>query len=279
MFGADHPARRVGRWPASRAGAWGDRADAFLDQCPCRFDRIQVVRIRRQKLEGGAALLISWRTRASLCAPRLSMITMSPARSFGAKRRSTHPTNRSAFAACQSVLSVSQRSARIAPISVKLFPQFISRTVNHDLTVTQSIQRPVQGAHRIINKRECWDLSERSTGGTPRVWLEHRRSVLQAAAVWNTYPLRCRARRILDRWTRRARSTRRLYLPGSAPRSWRRACHGPPSRVARGPRAMSGRRSWPAAPRCPFCDDGGSSEGASGIQREPLGHRRVRPFA
>src|ERR1700694_2058726 len=33
------------------------RADALLDQAPRRFDRVVVVRVRRQKLHGGTALL------------------------------------------------------------------------------------------------------------------------------------------------------------------------------------------------------------------------------
>ena len=58
---------------------------------------IQIVRMRRQKREGAPRCSSSWRTRACLCAPWLSMITMSPACFFGAKRPATQPTNRSAL--------------------------------------------------------------------------------------------------------------------------------------------------------------------------------------
>ena len=69
---------------------------------------------------------------------------MSPGRSFGASRRATQVTKRVALAVCQPVCSVSHRSARIAPIIVKLFPQFIGR--GSTITVprgTHACDRPI----------------------------------------------------------------------------------------------------------------------------------------
>src|SRR5919109_3255760 len=39
------------------AGAWRDRTNALLDQCPRGFDGIEVVRVRRQEADGRAGLL------------------------------------------------------------------------------------------------------------------------------------------------------------------------------------------------------------------------------
>ena len=47
---------------------------------------------------------------------------MSPGRSLGVRPPATHATKRSALAVCQLVRIVSQRSAQIAPIIVKLSP-------------------------------------------------------------------------------------------------------------------------------------------------------------
>ena len=87
-----------------RSGEWGGRNCSVAPRCS-----------------------MSWRTRRSLCAPRLSRTTMSPGRSLGARPPATHATKRSALAVCQLVRIVSQRSARIAPIIVKLSPQCIGR--------------------------------------------------------------------------------------------------------------------------------------------------------
>jgi hypothetical protein len=83
-------------------------------------------------------------TRGSLCARRLSSTTMSPGRSLGARRHSTHRTNRSAFAVCHAVANVSHRSPRIAPIMVRLLPQFIGRgsTTTWPLR-THACERPI----------------------------------------------------------------------------------------------------------------------------------------
>ena len=62
-------------------------------------------------------------------------------------------------------------------------------------------------------RRAAPDLPARPTGGTPRAWPGPRGGpVPRAADVFlNTYPVRRSARNTLDRWTRCARGTRRLY--------------------------------------------------------------------
>ena len=128
MSWADDPPRVSGGAAQVSARAWSDGPDALLDQAPRGLYRIQI-----RGVGGGRNCSVaprcsmSWRTRRSLCAPRLSRTTMSPGRSLGARPPATHATKRSALAVCQLVRIVSQRSARIAPIIVKLSPQCIGR--------------------------------------------------------------------------------------------------------------------------------------------------------
>ena len=81
---------------------------------------------------------------------------MSPGRSLGARPPATHATKRSALAVCQLVPIVSQRSARIAPIIVKLSPQCIGRgSTTTAPRWTHACDRPIaQIRARFIHKHE-----------------------------------------------------------------------------------------------------------------------------
>jgi hypothetical protein len=100
--------------------------NALFEQSPCGLDRIEVVRVRRQKAQRGTA-------RFDQTPGRLSSKTISPRRSRGAKWRRTHSVNECALRARHRVPSVTQPAQRIAPISVRLVPQFIGRASTYSV--------------------------------------------------------------------------------------------------------------------------------------------------
>jgi hypothetical protein len=127
------------------ASAWRDGANALLDQCAHAASMgLKSCEYGGKKRIVAPACSISVRTPPALCAAKLSRTTMSPRRRRGTSRRCTHAVNRGVVIAPQAVLSVSHRSTRIAPTSVRLSPQFRGRGSTSSLPrSTHACDRPI----------------------------------------------------------------------------------------------------------------------------------------
>ena len=149
---------------------------------------------------------ISGRTRASLCARRLSITTMSP------DAQVRHQVVRDPLdepfrvhRACHAVLIVSHPSTRIAPIIVRLAPQFMGRGSTYTSPRgTHAWERPIARLRpRFVDKHEPVRvyLFDPVDGSASRcVWTSGRSSSAGRGRFFmNTNPRRCSARRMLDR--------------------------------------------------------------------------------
>ena len=127
MSWADDPPRVSGGAAQVSARAWSDGPDALLDQAPRGLYRIQIRGVGGQELQRRAALFDELADAPVFVCPEIVQDDDVPRPQSRGEAPATHATKRSALAVCQLVRIVSQRSARIAPIIVKLSPPFIGR--------------------------------------------------------------------------------------------------------------------------------------------------------
>src|SRR5512138_1940221 len=216
------------------AGAWRDGANALLDQSPRGFDRIEVVRVRRQEADGRARLLDQEADASRLV--RGQIVEHDDVATSESRHESAlHPLDK-------------PRRGHRAPCGAQRQP-----SIDAHGTDQRQVIAPVPRAR----------LDQHTAPGHPRVRAPHRqicarfvekyqaahidaaKPVLESAPLGldyrtvllrrprafflKTYPVRCNARNTLDRWTCASGAARWLYarVSSSVVRSGRsssRAC-------------------------------------------------------
>ena len=147
MVGRSHVACRVSE-SAERLGRLWRVIIRRLARLHARLDRIEIMRVRRQHLQGGAALPDE---EAHLRGPvRLQVVEkhdVAARRSRDARRRWTDSMKVTVFGARHLELSTTQPHRRTAPTNVKLSPQFIGRGFTYS---SPRLNPHVRVAHRQI---------------------------------------------------------------------------------------------------------------------------------
>ena len=222
MSWADDPPRVSGGAAQVSARAWSDGPDALLDQAPRGLYRIQIRGVGGQELQRRAALFDELADAPVFVCPEIVQDDdVPPAAVSGRGPRS--PTRRSgrhwpSASWCASSASDplgSRRSSSSCPPNASAAgrPRRPPAGPTH-ATGPSPDSRPIHPQTRAARDLPPWP-----TGGTRRAWRGRRAGPVPRAAdgFLNTYPVRRSARKTLDRWTRCARGTRRLYTRVSSP--------------------------------------------------------------
>jgi hypothetical protein len=125
---ADDVSRALRSASECRTGSRRDRADALLDQGPCGFDGIEVVRVGWQKSQRGSRLFDQGTDRRRFMSREVVQHNDVATPQLPHQVPTHHATKRTVFMAPHVVASVSQRSTRIAPTRVRLSPQLMGRS-------------------------------------------------------------------------------------------------------------------------------------------------------
>src|SRR5688572_18121734 len=210
------------------AGAGRDRAHALLDQCPCGFDGVEVVRVRRQEADRGAGLLDQRADASRLVRGQIvedDDVSATETRHESAlyplgKPRRRHRAPGGAHRQPPIDAHGADQRQVVAPVPRPRLDQ---------LTAPQHPR--VRAPHRQIGARFVEkdhtadiDAAQPVTEGAP-LRLDYRTVLLgrPRAFFLKTYPVRCNARNTLDRWTCASGAARWLYarVSSSAVRSGR----------------------------------------------------------
>src|SRR2546422_2434013 len=216
VFGTDYAPRMAGRGAQRRGGSGCNRADPLLDQGPRRFDWIEIVRVGRQKLECRAALFDQVADASVLMRPQVVHDDDVAHAQFG-HQAALHPRDEALRVGCLPGGAHRQPPIRSNRADHRQIVAPVHRPGIHDDVA--SLHPRVRAAHgeirtRFIDKHQPLRVDQRDPPAERFAFGVDVGAVLLCGPrtfFLNTYPLRCRARRMLDRWTRSARSTRPLY--------------------------------------------------------------------
>ena len=216
MSRPNDPPRLLGRAPQRPAGAWRDGPDALLDQAPRGLDRIQIRRIGGQKAHRCTALFDEPAGSPIFVRSEIVEDHDVPGPQF----RGESPRDPGDEAGrIGGLLAGLQRQPPIRPDRAdhrQVIPPIHRPRVDHHGLPRDPRVRPAhrQIRARFIHKDEPrriylrGPLAERLALGLD-LWAVLFRG--PRTFFLNTYPVRRSARNTLDRWTRCARGTRRLY--------------------------------------------------------------------